>query len=661
MTAALLALSFTVQAGEIIDNVSIPFAFSPNDDGKLDTLEISFSLTREADKAAVIISLLDDPGDTVRMYHFPSPGQETITVSWEGEDSTGVAAQDAFYRIVINATDGEIEDVESTNIVLDTRYPEIVYFTIYPNPFSFTGMEGDTLFAEFGIHAEPEDTLTTIYSGIEIYDSETGFIDYMRCYTDPEHEYYKHKGQATLQTFWAPGSDTIAFERDEYLTFFLKSEDDAQNAASNNRSVLLDIYPPDLHLLTGDSLTRFNADTLTLSGWAQDLSGVNLLWVSTDDGLHWGEVAPDRVAADSLFWTYNFSGAPGSPLEEKEYIFSFRAMDNLNHMNTSDGPFPILTRVAEYDTTPPILISTQPDTGDTLYPDYENGDEIRLLTTWDDAGYAITADFSVVDTNFDPGDVSMSDNGDGSYSVRYAVSGNNANPDGEGLIVPLTAFDGVNAPTADSSCTVNLINHTPRWIAVYPDPSDHLYPDYANGDSIKIISVLNDTTFSLSADFSMVDSRYRENSEAVTLEQDMGYYTIKYRISPNNTRFNASGLPVHLTARQGSYSSVDSSFTVNLVNTIEEEISFPSRFTPGDSFRFNLKSEGTVRVEIYTMSSERVVSLESGSEATVFEIPWDCRNSDGHRVTNGVYLCKLTIAYRNGGGKTKIMPVAVLR
>jgi hypothetical protein len=193
----------------------------------------------------------------------------------------------------------------------------------------------------------------------------------------------------------------------------------------------------------------------------------------------------------------------------------------------------------------------QPDTlalAETATVPVRNDDVILLRSYWDArAPYALTADFSALDTAFDPGAVSVSQVEDetvpvgettevwAAYQIEYHLSAHNARADGKGIVVPVTAFD----PTTGFSTTTESLNfclsdQPPRLIAArfIGEPQRWVVRD---GDSLFTVrnggTILIETEwtrgnwpYALTADFSDLDAdfvlAYVQTSYVDTLSTD---------------------------------------------------------------------------------------------------------------------------------------------
>ncbi len=105
--------------------------FSPDGDGRLDTLVISQSGSKEKSWLGEIVN---EAGQTIRTWEF---GEEpTQTVEWNGLSDDGQVV-DGFYKYVLSSTDlaGNTKEVMTTAIELNTGTTEVI-LTVSPDAFS---------------------------------------------------------------------------------------------------------------------------------------------------------------------------------------------------------------------------------------------------------------------------------------------------------------------------------------------------------------------------------------------------------------------------------------------------------------------------------------------------------------------------------------------
>jgi flagellar hook assembly protein FlgD len=98
-----------------------PSAFSPNGDGRLDTLSYSFSLTTPADVAVTAIR----PGALpIELYRAPLPAGDAA-FTWDGIQPDGILAPEGRYTLAVQALNAIGTVTQASPVVLDTTKPRL--------------------------------------------------------------------------------------------------------------------------------------------------------------------------------------------------------------------------------------------------------------------------------------------------------------------------------------------------------------------------------------------------------------------------------------------------------------------------------------------------------------------------------------------------------
>ncbi len=339
-------------------------------------------------------------------------------------------------------------------------------------------------------------------------------------------------------------------------------QSDSLYGLSEPRLVLVDNTPPELENLqvaypAGQAAAKVG-DVLLFAALARDdgagVDGATIVLNSSaidggshvlvDDGTQGDLVAGDHVYSSAVSVTSNASAVVG---------VTATAADVLGNSTVA------LSLAVVLDNLPPVHVGTISGDADLVY---KNTDAMKLTTTWDGAGYRVTADFSALDSNYTPGSEQFQDNGDGSYTVVYAISFENAMADATSISIVLRAHDEAgNGPALFTRFTVALDNTPPAFQSV-----DTMADNYADGDTIVLSTVLSDSTYSVWADFSAVDSNYRAGDESVSRAGNT--YTLRYTLvaDPLNTTPDGSyAIPVWAEDVAGNRASQATS--VELDNT----------------------------------------------------------------------------------------------
>ena len=445
--ALVWALAFPV-AGDVITDVGvIPSPFSPNADGVFDSTAVYYSLT---ERAAIMVSI----GDSLGFGFWPlwSGWEEEGTHShwwdgWYGSEGDTLAADGTYHFLVRAIPEFSPEEETSFPFVVDTMAPQLFDVEVAPSRFSPDGDGvGDSLMISFEAGIEPSDQVL-----ITVLDAAD----------DPVRQVYSGTGVASAVLFW-DGTNSGGVVADDGLFFVnVETRDAAGNSAESGALVDLDTAPPLLGVDYPDSTetsVRVGAPDAIVTGWAYDRAGVVRVEMSLDQE-EWVEVVMGRP--DSVSWTAGVSCTSCIPDTLDETLeFFVRAHDGTptadgeGHVNGPSSAVPVLSFDVIFDVAPPEHVSsTVSGGGDT----FEAGETVTITSMWDDTGYDVTADFSEVDSEFDPADVGVAETTGGRYSITYAISEANTFVPVTGARVLITATDAFERSAADSSVAVSVV------------------------------------------------------------------------------------------------------------------------------------------------------------------------------------------------------------
>lgn len=442
------ALAVPAAGGLISDVGAIPNPFSPNADGVFDSTAVYYSLSEQA---AVVISVADSAG--VGLWTLWSGWEDEGRHShwWDGWFGDSLAS-DGEYQFLIKAIpeSGPYEEA-AFPFVVDTEAPPLHDVEVAPSRFSPDGDGvGDSLMIRFeaGI-SEPSDQVL-----VTVLDEDI----------EPVRLVYSATGVASAVLFWN-GADEVGAVAPDGL-FFVKVEtrDAAGNGEWSGALVDLDTSPPELGVDYPETTTmeiRVDSSVAELTGWAYDRAGVVSVELSVDQE-EWTEVAVGRP--DTVSWAGSVactSCIPGS-LDEVLEVFvrahdGTPTADGQGHVNGPSTSVPILSFDVIFDVAPPEHVSSTVSGGDDTF---EPGETITITTMWDDTGYGITADFSQVDSEFDPADVGVSETTSGRYTVTYEISEANSFVPVVDAPVIITATDHFGRSLAVEAVTVTVLPAT---------------------------------------------------------------------------------------------------------------------------------------------------------------------------------------------------------
>ncbi|MFH1865676.1 MAG: T9SS type A sorting domain-containing protein [Candidatus Eisenbacteria bacterium] len=443
-----LALAVPASGGLIFDVGVIPSPFSPNADGVFDSTAVYYSLSEEA---AIVISVGDSSGGGLWTLWSGWEDEGTHSHWWDGWFGDSLAL-DGEYRFLIKAIP-QFSPYEETDFpfVVDTVAPPLYSVDVAPSRFSpdADGV-GDSVMISFlaGV-SEPSDEIL-----VTVLDADD----------HPVRLVYSATGVASAVLFWDGTDAGDAVAADGLYFVSVESRDAAGNLSGSGALVDLDTAPPLLGVDYPDSnITelRFATPAAVLTGWAHDRAGVVGVEMSLDQEV-WNEVVVGRP--DSVSWAGSVSCASCVPdtLDETLEVF-VRAHDGMptadgeGHVNGPSASVPVLSFEVIFDVAPPEHVSSTVSGGVDVF---EAGETITITSRWDDTGYVIDADFSQVDSEFDPSDVVVNETTAGRYTVTYETSGSNSFMPVVDAPVIITATDSFSRSTSDTTVTVTVLPAT---------------------------------------------------------------------------------------------------------------------------------------------------------------------------------------------------------
>ena len=183
------------------------------------------------------------------------------------------------------------------------------------------------------------------------------------------------------------------------------------------------------------------------------------------------------------------------------------------------------------DNTAPVFTSVDAD--QSVYAD---GDLITIIVDLDEAGLAVTADFSTIDSEYNTSDEAVLDNADTTYTITYTINAANTIPDGSYSILIGAEDTAGNSSNLATSIGLDNTNALGELIASPSklkdsDTVQFKYYGYENGLSVVMplaqLLLLDDTA---AGDLSLLD-----NGVAPDITANDSIYTANYIISPANT------------------------------------------------------------------------------------------------------------------------------
>jgi len=425
------ALAVPAAGGLISDVGAIPNPFSPNADGVFDSTAVYYSLSEQA---AVVVAVADSAGI----------GFLTLWSGWEDE-GTHSHWWDGWFE------DSFVADGEYQFLIKAIPELPLLDVEVAPSRFSPNGDGvGDSLMIRFeaGI-SEPSDQVL-----VTVLDENAESVRLV----------YSATGVASAILFWNGDDEEGAVASDGLFFVKVETRDAAGNGDWSGALVDLDTSPPVLGVDYTDTTAmeiRVDSSVAELTGWAFDRAGVVSVEMSVDQE-EWIEVALGRP--DTVTWAGSLaceSCVPDSLDEVLEVFVRGRdgtpTADGQGHVNGPEASVPILSFDVIFDVAPPEHVSSTVSGGDDVF---EPGEIITVTTMWDDTGYDVSADFSQVDSEFDPTDVGVSEGTGGHYTITYEISQANSFVPVTDAPVAITATDYFGRSVADTTLTVTVLPGT---------------------------------------------------------------------------------------------------------------------------------------------------------------------------------------------------------
>ncbi|MDD5529935.1 MAG: hypothetical protein PHX21_07890 [bacterium] len=311
-----------------------------------------------------------------------------------------------------------------------------------------------------------------------------------------------------------------------------------------NQSAVRNSQPVTITATITDATTSVDTSTVRLDG--ASLNG-NPNTSMHDDGLNGDVVANDDIYTAVVTISTGLNGAQS---------FTIRANDIVPNSSVSDTGRVIL------DNAVPTFINSICGDVDKIY---KNTDKVTITTKWNGIDYKITAGFINLDVNYTTGAENVVNNKDSTYTITYNIGYGNMVNDAKNIIIPVTAYDAVgNGPIIDSSYVIELDNTPP-----YFDSVDTENDNYADGDTIRIICIMDDTTYTLRCDLSQIDNGYNEGDETIVRQNNI--YIIGYVISASNTTPDGS-YDIWIYAKDIAGNEESQATSIELDNTSEPVI-----------------------------------------------------------------------------------------
>jgi hypothetical protein len=504
------------------------------------TLTLHACVAGTPDTVFVDLSALDSNFDPSQVAESPAPPDcrlYTYTIS-----NTNVRADTSGALARVTARDAA---GNRTTAVLDlclSNYPPVILGTTLQNATPYF-QNGDEIQAQIRVASPNPITVSADFQNLD-----SGFNPALVQVTD--------LGSQTFEIRY-PISDTNTRDDGDYTLHLVARDQGCGEAADSSLVITLDNAGQFSSLLDDVSL-----DVAAFSPNGNGTPQVRIRFTVLQDStsIQIGTVCmlrnPDETkdlsitplfvdydrGAHTVTWngnSYPGQNIPASRLKDQQVDLYIRAV------SFTKGQQRTYYLPLEIDSTPPALIAFPPP-GSVVV---RNGQVQNIAVRYDRPQYKITADFSGVDSQYNPlvNAPAVVDSGSGRYGIFYSVSGNNTFADTTGIPVPLTAVDLAGNVTASDLVRVCLSNHPPQLLSYHFVGKSG---PFRNGERIELETTWSteSTQFPLkvTGDFSALDDKFENPVDGV--EQAPGVFEIGYTLSTGNQIKEGVHLPIIVTA-----------------------------------------------------------------------------------------------------------------
>lgn len=312
-----------------------PRLISPNGDGKLDSMTISYATT---DLCSIQMEMIDAAGFVRRTYSTGGLSAGIYSYSWEGTDASGATVPDGSYSVKLTAksvsnpliTQGEIAAaaVDSTPPLIDIRQP-------LPDSFMKNG---------------PVVTWTIIDQNMK---------EHLITYAGSKGEVALEHSNVNRENYAFGVLDDLP---EGHYILNVTATDLAENVTEKKIAFNIDRTPPRVAILSPVDRAYFgaNRNAVDIAGsiLEENLASFSLRFGAGENPTQWTELLAGTMppAASQL---YSLKVGPNDGVPDGFYVLSLLASDKAG--NTSE------TRAAMIvDNTPPMAVITSPHDGDYI-------------------------------------------------------------------------------------------------------------------------------------------------------------------------------------------------------------------------------------------------------------------------------------------------------
>lgn len=310
-----------------------PKLFSPNDDGKLEAVTVTYELTDVCDITTEIIDPVGTVKWTVQAAAVPAGVHSQV---WDGRDGAGMPVADAQHRVKLTAAlsaDASVTQAEAVTVTLDSTQPAVDITQPANNAYIRTDV--------------------TLNGSI----TDVNMQEYSLAYSDDAGTVSIDQGSQSRSNYTF---GTLADLAEGGYTLMIKAKDLAENSTDKTIAFTIDRTPPVVKIDAPKDGEYYGGDknVINISGSIveKNLETYSVRYGSGDNPAQWTELSSGRtLPVIPLLYAWNVGSGAGIP--DGLYTLSLYARD------TAGSDAEVRVKVTVDNTAPEAFISS-PKEGD---------------------------------------------------------------------------------------------------------------------------------------------------------------------------------------------------------------------------------------------------------------------------------------------------------
>jgi len=302
------SVTSTIDLGErktlIKEFKALPLITSPNNDGKLDTIALSYEVTDACD---LKMELLDGSETVVRNYQTTTQAAGSGNYVWDGKNSAAAFVNDGDYRVRLASvltSNPSVNQIETITITTDATPPTVEL-------------------------KEPAENACLNKNEVTVFGTvkDPHLVSYILKVTGPEGSFVLDQGTQNRELYaFGPVSEL----KEERYTITVDTKDEGENVSRLTRAFIIDRTKPKVTLDSPTSGQYFgntgNVIDITGAIVEKNLSRYSLRYGAGEAPLEWKEiVGGDTLPASASLSSWKVGKDDGVP--DGEYMLSLHAKD----------------------------------------------------------------------------------------------------------------------------------------------------------------------------------------------------------------------------------------------------------------------------------------------------------------------------------------------